>query len=248
MKSDCPSKLVMERFFLEGGDEIRDHVDACTVCQEKMALRKEEKEGFLQQYPFERLWNAIRPRPKERISRFWERFLLPVPLRAGLAFATVACLMLFAFWHQTQSPVILSKGGSGVGLGFYVSHAGKVTRGKDRMSIPTGDDLQFVYSSPGEGWFLFLFGVEADRTVTVYYPYDANLSGPIESGKKNRLPQALRWQPHSAYERFFAIFSEEPISRGVIESSLQEASGKSVEGLSRFPLPYPQVSFILYRK
>ena len=248
MKSPCPPTLILERLFVEGEEtpEVRSHLEACATCQGRLREMKEQRTAFLSKYPFERVWDEISPR--RRWARFWEKFLLPAPLRAGLAFAALAGLMVFVLWQRTgQDPMILTKGG--VGLGFLVSHEGKVERGRDGISLRPGDEIQFLYSSSGER-FLLLFGVEANRSLTVYYPQGGPSGSPIDLGQQKRLPQAIRWLPSSPYERFFALFSKEPVSIREVEEALRRAvaEGKSVEGMRRFPLRYPQVSLMVHRK
>lgn len=250
MKSHCPPELVLQGFFFEGKEttEIQEHLQSCSVCQVRIDQWKKDRGLFLKKYPFERLWKKIEDRDRKG---FWKLFrwkwLLPVPLRGTLALATVASLMLFVLWQQVRSPMILSKGG--VGLGFYASHDGRLERGRDRISLSPGDELQFLYTTQRDR-FLILFGVEADRTLTVYYPAGGSSGAPVPLGKKRPLPQAVRWQPHSPYERFFALFSEEPISRLTLESALGKEiqEGKSVEAMKRLPLPYSQVSILVYKK
>lgn len=247
MKTDCPPKLVIERFFFEGkGDDgVKNHVEECPSCRGKLLLLQKDREDFLKKYPFELLWKKIGFRREK--GRFWERWFLPVPLRAGLALATISGLMILALWQQGRLPEILSKGG--VGLNLTVAHEGVSTRGTDGMSLAPGDHLQFVYST-GQERFLLLFGIEANRTLTVYYPYGGSSSAPVSPGKDKPLPHAIQWRPSSPYERFVALFSEEPISLREVEEALGKTfeERKSVEKLKRFPLPYRQVSILLYRK
>lgn len=245
MKSNCPPKIVLEGFFYEGKfpEDVEDHVASCDSCRERLRLWSEEKKLFLQKYPFQNLWDTLEVKRKR--NRFWEWIPLPLPVRTALAFAAIAGLMVFAVWQYRQPPEILSKGGAG--LGFYVSHEGQVRRGENGMPLPAGDDLQFLYSTD-EGRFLLLFGVESDGTLTVYHPHGGDRSAPVEPGKKNRLPQAIRWQPQSRYERFYALFSEEPVGLEEVKSALSSAGNKPVEEITRLPLPYSQASVIVYRK
>ncbi len=243
MKSNCPPKIVLEGYFFDGKlpEDVEDHIQSCTDCRGRIQLLSEQKETFLKKYPFERFWET------RREKGFWKKLEIFLPPRPVLALATLAGLMVFALWSNRQSPEILSKGG--FGLEFYVSHEGKIERGKSGMPASEGDDLQFVYSAEREG-SLLLFGVEADRTLTVYFPDGGSMSGAVEAGKKKRLPQALRWKPTTPYERFFALFSEKPISVAEVQAALQKSfqEGKSIEETSRFPLAYPQSSIILYRR
>jgi hypothetical protein len=244
MKSNCPPKIVLEGFFYDGRfpEDAEDHVASCAACQEKIRLWTEERGVFLQKYPFQRLWESVEERKKR--FHFWE-ILFPVPFRTALALTTLAGIVVFVVWQDRQPPDLLTKGG--VGLGFYVAHQGEIQKGHDRINLAPGDDLQFVYSVDRER-FLLLFGLESDGTFTVYFPHGGSRSAQVETGKNQRLPQAIRWQPRSPYERFYAIFSGEPIPLAEVQTAVKSLPNKSIEETARLPLPYPQASVIVYRK
>ncbi len=244
MSTRCPKKWALERFFAEGSPAgpVADHAAGCPSCRETLTHYQAQKAAFLAKHPFRQLWNALEERRASR--RFWRKWLLPVPLRTAVAFASIAGLIVFAVWRHQQSPEILTKGG--VGLGFYVSSQGKIEKGRNGMSLRPGTEVQFLYSSQKES-YLLLAGIEEDGTVTFYYPPNGEASGPIEPAKKSPLPTALRWRPAGRYERFFALFTEMPIPSEEFKAAA-EGLGKTIEQEGRFPLPYPQVSIILYRK
>lgn len=251
MKSNCPPKLVLEGFFLTGRttDEIRSHASSCTRCRDLLGEWDRERASFLKTYPFKRLLEEIKTHKREK--SFWGKFLLPAPLRVGLAFAAISCLMVFVLWHQNRPQEITPKGG--IGLGFFVLEKGQIHEGEDRMSLPGGSQIQFVYSSH-EMRQLLIVGIEENGSLMVYFPSDVSgsvsKSAVIEAGDKRPLPQAIRWEPTSSYERFYALVSDNPILQtevnGVVQKMLQE--GKKVESIRRLPLPYTQASMILYRK
>lgn len=243
MKSNCPPKIVLEGFFFGGQltEEVEDHVGSCPDCQAKLERWSSEKETFLRRYSFDRFWDARRPK------RIWERYFLSTPLRATVVFGTLAGLMFFTVWTSRRPADLSVKGG--VALSFYVAEGESLEAGKDRMALPEGSEIQFVYSVKREKYLLFM-GFEADRTFTVYFPEGGEQSGSIVTGEKLRFPHALRWQPSTAYERFFAFFSDKPIPVDQVVSTLRREAerGKSVEELKNLPLPYPQASVLLYRK
>lgn len=246
MTTPCPPKVKLEKYFLEkGADQVlAGHIQDCPQCQALLSQLSEERESFLQKYPFERFEQSVEIRRKQSsILRKIASILRDgfSPLRAALVVASLAGLMVFALWnHQTGTniltPRILTKGG--VGLEFHVRQDGQSSRGKDKMKLPSPADLQFVYSSSQENYFM-LIGVEENRMVTVY-----------TTGIQKQIPIAIRWTPTSRYERFFGISSGTPLSpdeaKAALDQSLKE--GKSVEDLTRLPLSYSQSSVILYRQ
>lgn len=250
MKSSCPSKLALERFFSEGPESRRSadleaHIGGCGSCRAQLADMAAERRAFLTRYPFEKFRNVLEARKRRSSLARLREWLAPGgALKAAIAFAGVAGIMVFVVWQQNHGPEILTKGG--IELSLYISPSGspeKVERGKDGMSVPSGTAVQFVYSAADQK-HLRLVGVEANGSVSNYY------NGPTAPGAKVKLPQALLWQPQSDSERFFAVFSLQPIAPEDIEAAARKIAqeGKSIEQTTKLPLPYPQVSILLHRK
>ncbi len=244
----CPSRIRLERFFFEGRSqgELETHVEGCASCREILADLEADRRAFLTRHPFAQIEGRLEEKRNKAFLTKLGRWLTPSrALKSGFVLAGLACLMAIVVWRQpSPSPDILSKGGTS--LTFYVSSNGsseKAQRGNDGMSLPAGTGVQFVYSTT-EGKFLYLAGVEKDGAFSEYY------NGPITPGSMVKLPQALLWQPKSAYERFYALFSAEPISaesvRSVVAKLVQD--GKSIEQAPKLPLSYLQASVLLHRK
>jgi len=261
MTDKCPTPLNLAVYFVEGDQApsapaIRSHLDACEACRARIGELEADRKAFLVQNPFTAFWNRLEGHPSRRssgLARFWRRLSAPAVLRAAAALASVAALMVVVYgrYDRPTAPApqkILSKGS--VGLQFYVAgiQGKEAERGKSGMSLPQGAGLQFLYTAQEP--FLLLAGVEADGTLSVYYPSGGAQSGPIEAGDQKKLPQALRWQPKTAYERFYAVFSKEPVSAEAVRKAVEEltSSGKTIEQSEKLPLPYPQVTAIIYRK
>lgn len=194
---------------------------------------EDEKKAFLARYPFERLWKEIGGERRISIFPRIRRWLIASRgLQATVALAGIASLMIFGLWHIPEFTDIRSKGG--VGLTFYTAPVpgAEIVRGKDGMTLPAGADLQFVTSNPNDP-FLLLIGVEENGALSVYSPEGA-----------------IRWQPTSSYERFYALFSKEPIPLEKVKQALAQVSqgGKTVEQTSKLPLPYPQATILVRRK
>jgi hypothetical protein len=250
MTDKCPKPLELVTTFLEGGGDWEPHVRGCPSCSAQIRELEADRRAFLTRHPFSSFWEGLEKRRKHSsaLGRFWEQIRSSGALRAAAAMASVAALMFLVYHRPTPpapAPEILTKGG--VDLGFYVASAsgGEAERGKSGMSLPSGAALQFVYTSPSDASQLLLIGVEADRTVSVYYPSSGVESAAAEGGAQKKLPQALRWQPKSAYERFYAVFSKTPVKREDVQKALE---GASIEKSAKLPLPYPHASVILYRK
>ncbi len=252
MMERCPPKIAVEAFFLEGLDllGLKGHVQACPACGEIGKALEAQRDVFLQRYPFSRLLTEIGPQQRSFIRKTFDRFLAPRAFWAVLATAGLAGLMLVTLRPENPTePQIQVKGG--VGLSFYAAPAlqGKVEPGKDGMDLPAGAQLQFVYSNM-ESPYLYLVGVEENGAITAYFPDRGVLSGPVQTGSKIKLPQGLSWEPKSAYERFYALFSREPVPIGEVRAAVSQlaSEGKTVERTTKLPLPYTQASIIVNRK
>ena len=259
MKENCPPIIKLEAYFLEGADSktfetLKPHINACTDCEDVLRDLETERDAFLQRYPFSRF--SAESDAKRR--PLWKRALewLPAPrtFGASLALTGLAGVLVLTLWQkQPAEPTILVKGG--VGLSFYAATGtnAKVEAGKDGMTLPEGSQIQFVYSNENNP-YLLLVGVEEDGTITAYFPADASAptaeSATASTGSRVKLSQGLRWEPKSASERFYAVFSQQPVLIDEIRKAVAEVSarGKTVEQTPKLPLPYPQASILLHRK
>lgn len=255
MNETCPTPLALSQFVAEGDTSgkapaVRAHAAVCAPCRAVLTDLAAERSAFLVKHPFTAFWNDLEKKIPESPSffvRFFRWLNESSALRAVVAMAGFAGIMIVAVGRETPPPQILSKGG--VDLQFYTasSKSGGPELGKSGMKLAEGSGLQFVYSAQEP--FLLLIGIEADRTISVYYPSTGSESDSIESGDQKKLPQAIRWQPKTAYERFYGVFSKQPVKMDEIRKALEtpSISGKSIEQIEKLPLPYPQSSAIIYR-
>jgi hypothetical protein len=250
-KTGCPKPLEIVTYFLEGGS-LEGHVRACPACSAQIQDLEADRKAFLVKHPASAfLADLEKRRPaKSGFGSVLGHIFGSGSLRAALAMAGAAALMIVVIGRFDRSPEILSKGG--VDLRFYVGGAAgrEPEAGANGMKLPPESVLQFVYSTSANQSQLLLVGIEENDDLSVYYPSGGAGSASVESGDQKKLPQALRWQPKTGYERFYAIFSKEPVSTEEVRKALDrlKTSGKSVEQSSRLPLPYPQASTIIYRK
>lgn len=245
----CPKPLDLVTAFLEGAGKWDAHIRACPSCAGQIRELEADRKAFLAKHPFSSFWEGLERRRGLRssvVGRFWEHIRSSGALRAAAAMASVAAILFLVYHRPTPpapTPEILSKGG--VDLSFYVASAtgGEAERGKSGMAVPAGTALQFVYTAGDP--YLLLIGVEADRSLSVYYPSAGTESASVTPGSQKKLPQGLRWQPKTGYERFYGVFSKAPVKLEEIQKALE---GIAIEKSAKLPLPYPQASVILYRK
>lgn len=252
MTEGCPKPLELVTYFHDGG-RLESHVRACASCAAQLRELEAERKAFLIQHPFSSFMADLekrRPQKSSGLGVFLKTIFLSGAFRAAVAMGGVAALMIVVIGRYDRTPEILSKGA--VDLRFYVSEsAGKEPApGKNGMTLPPNSALQFVYSTTADQSKILLVGVEADGTLSVYFPSGGEESVDVPAGDQKKLPQALKWEPKTDYERFYAVFSKDALNVSEIRKALDQlkTSGKSIEQTSRLPLPYPQASTILYRK
>jgi hypothetical protein len=255
-ETGCPKPLEIVTYFLEGGSPagpIAGHMGSCPACSAQLQELEADRRAFLIQHPFSAFLADLEKRRSPEggaLSSLLKRVLTSGAFRAAVAMAGAAALMIVVIGRYDRTPEILSKGG--VDLRFYVGGApGRDPEpGSSGMKLPAESALQFVYSTSADQSQLLLVGVEQNGDLSVYFPSGGSESGAVEAGDQKKLPQALRWQPKTDYERFYAIFSKDPLTLDAIRKALDQlkSSGKSIEHTARLPLPYPQASTIIYRK
>lgn len=250
MTEGCPKPLDLVSYFHDGG-KLESHARGCEACSAQLRELEAERKAFLVSHPFSAFMADLeKRRPQKASGGFLKSIFSSGAFRAAVAMAGVATLMIVVIGRYERTPEILSKGA--VDLRFYVSEAAgkQPAPGKNGMTLPADSALQFVYSTTSEDPKILLVGVEADGNLSVYFPSGGDQSVDVPVGDQQKLPQALKWEPKTGYERFYAVFSKTPLQVSEIRKALDQlkTSGKSVEQTSRLPLPYPQASTIIYRK
>lgn len=251
MTSQCPTSLTLAQFSVEGdlipgASGLKAHTAQCRRCAEALVDLEADRKAFLVKHPFSAFWNDLEARkaaPEPIFKRLFRWLNESSALRAAVAMAGLAGIMVVSIGRETPTPQILTKGG--VDLQFYVASPQGSELGKSGMKLPEGSGLQFVYTASEP--YLLLVGVEEDRSVSLYYPSAGTESSSIESGNRKKLPQALRWQPKTSYERFYGIFSKQPVKFEEIKKAINDLAGKKIEDAEKLPLPYPQTSTLIYR-
>lgn len=242
----CPSKLILEEYWLTGtaSHEMREHVNGCLPCQQKMTAWEEERRSFLKKYSFERFQEEAVMRRQGFLKRFLRSLILPPPaLRISLAFASIACLMMVILWPHHEGPQISPKGGATVG--YYVSRGDERRLGEKEMVLSPGDVLEFFYSSERDG-YLLLIGLDENGHLSTYFPVSGDESKPIPKGQNISLLVPVIWSPRASYERFFGLFSEHPISvRGGQDAVSTLLEGQKPEDITHLPLDADQTTFLL---
>lgn len=154
-----------------------------------------------------------------------------------------------------------AKGASGaedvdpVGIGFYVRSGNGAVPGTPGATYGEGDQFRFTYWS-GSNDYLVLLSMEEDGAVSVYYPDEtavgaAGRSIEIPRGRNVPLDGSVILNDYVGKERFFALFSAEPIPLAQVKAAAAravadlEGRGQDLSALDRLPIDVPQASFLI---
>jgi hypothetical protein len=235
-----------------------------------------DRDEFYRRYPPSAFVQAV----SERRSR--TGILAPIfAYTAGGAFAAAAAVVLFLVLPPAETVRDLPSGTTEQVLEFGT--AGKTTsKGAESLDpvsarapgpvlrlnvlasgefqavvagqpLHAGDVIRFHYDS-AEHDYLFLFGVDAQGKITPYYPDAETSSIPIVRGRNIPLPEAVQLDGYVGQERFFALFSKDPIGFETIEAAVRlslarlAAQGKGADELSRLPLPCDQALLVVEKR
>ena len=124
---------------------------------------------------------------------------------------------------------------------------------RDGHVLQPDDVLRFFYDS-GAHDFVFVFSVDELGRVSCYYPDRDGYSVPIVRGRGVPLPDAVKLDTYVGKERFYALFTEEPISRRDVEIAVggelwrKITEGKGLEEMARLPVVGRQISILIEKR
>lgn len=115
------------------------------------------------------------------------------------------------------------------------------------------DLLRFFYDS-GSHDFVFVFSVDELGRVSCYYPDRDGYSVPIVRGRSVPLPDAVKLDSYVGKERFYALFTDKPISRREVEIAVggelwrKITQGQGLEEMARLPVVGRQISILIEKR
>jgi len=124
---------------------------------------------------------------------------------------------------------------------------------RDGHVLQPDDVLRFFYNS-GSHEFVFVFSVDELGRVSCYYPDRDGYSVPIVRGRGLPLPDAVKLDTYVGRERFYALFTDEPLSKLDVEIAVggelwrKIAEGKGLEEMARLPVVGRQISIIIEKR
>jgi hypothetical protein len=201
----------------EQASAFESHVAGCPICTARRRELTVVAESFLAAAP---AWRAPSPSPRHA----GKRANAPAPSRrkgvligSGAALLAAAAALVLLLRPLDDSGT-RSKGG-GESLGFFVKHGERVRPGMDRERVHPGDVLRFTVSMH-RSKYVAVFGFDARRGVSVYYP-PAPTAPPLGPGQSVPLDVGVELDDTQGEERIIALFCDAPANLKNIQTELQ---------------------------
>jgi hypothetical protein len=221
----------------------------------------QERDEFLARRPPEVFASSVaaRIRAAARPAATWHApRWLPWAAAAAVAVLAVVLLTPRAVDHGVRPKGTAVPAGEQrrlpeVALSFFSRTPEGAAPGVTGGAYRAGDWLRFVYTS-GDNDFMFLFGVDDLGRVTAYYPDGGDESVPVLRGRWVPLEGSVVLDSYRGDERFFAMFSREPLTRDQIEEAARRAlsearrSGGGIARVERLPIECDQASVLIVKR
>lgn len=204
------------------GELKSEHPASCAECRARLDALEREERDFLSSTNIAADSAAILARLEnaERAPRL-KRWMFAVP-----ALALTAILALTLFPKPNADPETTRIKGGAIDLEMFVKDAQGIHPADDGARLREGDAIQFRYRAGGRR-FVFVASVAADGTVSPLYPDAEQSSIPVSPSGTHVLEGSIILDDSRGPERFFAFFSDEPISfdevQRALKSSIQES-------------------------
>ena len=209
-----------------------------SLAERAAALRRQDEE-IRAALPAALRWEAIAmkaagaPRMAGKIleHRAGKARVLRFPRRAfGLAAAAIlAAAILPAFWF-TRGGEERAKGNTE--LSVYVKTPGGDERIRNNTVIREGNTVQLAYMSAEERYGV-IFSLDGRAAVTLHYPYTADDSTRLVSGRRTALAEAYTLDDAPDYEMFFFVTSLSPVNANTVLALAGELAKNPKTALQR---------------
>lgn len=235
LSSETIDLLLLSALSAPEANEAKHHIDACEHCRTRWRELNEDKERF-EQFVFARTLPKVEARVAQSRASFFDRFKLRLVIPA-LAVAGAAAAVVI-----TTGPGTQTEDDSYVGMKGLASNTPSfevvAMRGtgqfpvKDDTVLHPNDRIRFVVS-PAGAKFLMVASTDGAGVFSVYHPFGAAQSHPVEGKAKVELPGAVELDGTLGAEKLVAVFSDAPITASQVEAALKlDAKNPKLPGVS----------------
>ena len=238
----CPSDYQIDEYWLAGRPEnhpVHGHLEGCENCRERLVEWEQADEKFSRE-----VFPATEEKVVERLSESRSGFirLFTYPRLAAAAAAVLALVLAVTLWHpgEREATYIGIKGT--LGLEVYCQRADQVFRVNPGDRLLPEDRIRFAVSTPGPGQVMIV-SVDQQGEVSLFCP-----AGPVEGGRTELEGSTILDESKGA-ERIFAVFSEESLDFGAVESAVARGLEETgdVAKLQKLPLELAQNSLLIQK-
>ncbi|MBL8910641.1 MAG: hypothetical protein JNM17_08070 [Archangium sp.] len=234
LSSETIDLLLLSALSAPEANEAKHHIDSCESCRTRWRELNDDKARF-EQFVFARTLPKVEARVAASRGSFFDRFklklLIPTLAVAGAAAAVVL----------TTGPGTQTEDDSYVGMKGFASPsfevfamrgAGAAFAVKDDTVLHPSDRIRFVVS-PAGAKYLMVASTDGAGVFSVYHPFGAAQSHPVEGKAKVELPGAVELDDTLGAEKIVAVFSDAPITAAQVEAALKlDAKNPKLPGVS----------------
>ncbi len=193
------------------GAAVEQHLTHCAECSGYIAAMEKERDDFLEAYPEV---PTVKTEPKKILL-----FRSYKPLLSAAAVLVIALGVGSLLTRRLPETTWRTKGN--VALALYVSDSSGHASVREGMAFYPGERIQFTYSCGKERFFI-LASLDETGKLSVFYPTTGDSSLLLEPGSDLPLPHSIRLDDYIGIERYFAVFSEQPLSVKVVTEGIQK--------------------------
>ncbi|PZR18486.1 MAG: hypothetical protein DI536_00980 [Archangium gephyra] len=229
LSSETIDLLLLSALSADDANAARHHLDGCGECKQRWQELNEDKQRF-EQFVFARTLPKVEARVAAERQGFFERFklkfLIPV---VGVA-AALGVVAVSGPGTQTEDDLYVGiKGQPTLEVYAQRGNGGAFAVGGDTPLQPN-DKIRFVVNPAGSK-YVMVASHDGAGVFSVYAPFNANSSQPVEAKTKLELPGAVELDDTLGTERVVAVFSDEPLTAAQVEAALKsDAKNPSLKG------------------
>ncbi len=196
-------------------EEISTHLNVCQECKLVVEKLQEEKENFLNEFPFESL--SFDEPAETKIAAFPNRAMRVISSIAALLVITVSV----QFMNNEDSLGTVSFKGENNFTILSSNTEGEITE-RDEQSYFPGERIQICYTAM-DSLYLSLLSIDEKGSVSRYFPVEGDVSTVISPGVKVPLTHSIRLDSYIGKEFYIQVLSEKPYVIDELITEIEEA-------------------------
>jgi hypothetical protein len=203
---------------------VRAHLDACAACRAEADADAAERDRFVRD---------VLPRSVPHARRAPMRW----PWLAGIAALAAAAIVIFVAVPRDRddAPELAMKGT--VAWQVVAKRGARTFALHDGAVLAAGDQVRFVITTD-RARAVTIVAIDGNGAASVYFPYDGRRSAEVPVGR-TELPDSIVLDNSPGPERWFAIFTDEPIDTAPLLARLRDLGARGAAAIrmtTRLPI------------